>query len=69
MKILKIIKSIIGIGSFSGIAILAYKFGEYNGRENEKKRNQENDEYDFYGCDYDEEDDECIAPHRNNSEV
>lgn len=69
MKISKIIKRIIGICAVSGIAVIAYKVGESDGRQKERRRNA-SDNIDYYDdMEYDEEDDKCIAPRRAVSEV
>lgn len=70
MKISKVIKKIIGICAVSGIAVIAYKVGESDGRQKERHRN-DSDNIDYYDDDmeYDEEDDGCIAPRRAVSEV
>lgn len=70
MKIKKIIKGIIGIGTVGGIAYAAYKLGESNGEINERFRQKYDDDEDKYDFDndedgynlYDEPDDGCIAP-------
>lgn len=69
MKISKVIKRIIGICAVSGIAVIAYKVGESDGRQKEHHRNA-SDNIDYYDdMEYDEEDDKCIAPRRALSEV
>lgn len=69
MKISKVIRRIIGICAVSGIAVVAYKIGENDGRQKERHHNDTNN-IDYYDdMDYDEEDDECIAPRHAVSEV
>ena len=60
MNIKKFIKCALSIGAVSGIAYAAYKFGECNGEANEKFRDKYATDLDDF--DYDEPDDECIAP-------
>ena len=80
MNVKKIIKSIIGLGAVGGVAYAAYKLGESAGRFNEIHRRmtengdeddedievEEDDDYRFYD-NYDEPDDECLAPTNGNS--
>ena len=75
MNVKKIIKGIIGLGAIGGVAYAAYKLGESDGRFNEIHRRmtengdeydgdievEEDDDYRFYD-NYDEPDDECLAP-------
>ena len=75
MNVKKIIKGIIGLGAIGGVAYAAYKLGESDGRFNEIHRRmtengdeddedievEEDDDYKFYD-NYDEPDDECLAP-------
>lgn len=75
MNVKKIIKGIIGLGAVGGVAYAAYKLGESDGRFNEIHRRmtengdeddedievEEDDDYRFYD-NYDEPDDECLAP-------
>ena len=75
MNVKKIIKGIIGLGAVGGVAYAAYKLGESDGRFNEIHRRmtengdeddedievEEDDDYRFYD-NYDETDDECLAP-------
>ena len=75
MNVKKIIKGIIGLGAVCGVAYAAYKLGESDGRFNEIHRRmtengdeddedievEEDDDYRFYD-NYDEPDDECLAP-------
>lgn len=70
MKISKAIKEIIGICAISGIAVIAYRVGENDGRRKERHHNA-SDNIDYYDDDmeYDEEDDGCIAPRHTVSEV
>lgn len=63
MNVKKIIKDIIGLGVIGGIAYLAYKVGECNGKMKERIHalaDVGDDDHNF--CDYDEPDDGCIAP-------
>ena len=59
MKISKIIKGIVGIGVISGIAYVAYKYGE----NNQKQSDIDNEDYDFY-----DDEDEDFFEVRDNSE-
>ena len=75
MNVKKIIKGIIGLGAIGGVAYAAYKLGESDGRFNEIHRRmtengdeydedievEEDDDYRVYD-NYDEPDDECLAP-------
>ena len=75
MNVKKIIKGVIGLSAIGGIAYAAYKLGESDGRFNEIHRRmtengdeddedievEEDDDYRFYD-NYDEPDDECLAP-------
>ena len=75
MNVKKIIKGIVGLGAIGGVAYAAYKLGESDGRFNEIHRRmtengdeddedievEEDDDYRFYD-NYDEPDDECLAP-------
>ena len=75
MNVKKIIKGIVGLGAIGGVAYAAYKLGESDGRFNEIHRRmtengdeddedievEEDDDYKFYD-NYDEPDDECLAP-------
>ena len=73
MNVKKIIKGVIGLGAIGGIAYAAYKLGECSGEVNERMREkygdeddddievEEDDDYRFYD-NFDEPDDECIAP-------
>lgn len=75
MNVKKIIKGIIGLGAIGGVAYAAYKLGESDGRFNEIHHRmtengdeddedievEEDDDYRFYD-NYDEPDDECLAP-------
>lgn len=77
MNAKKIIKSIVGLSAVAGIAYLSYKVGESNGEINERFREkygdeddedievEEDDDYRFYD-NYDEPDDECLAPMNGN---
>ena len=71
MNVKKIIKGIVGLGAVAGIAYLSYKVGESNGEINERFREKygdeddEDDDYKFYD-NYDEPDDECLAPMNGN---
>ena len=79
MNVKKIIKGIIGLGAIGGVAYAAYKLGESDGRFNEIHRRmtengdeddedievEEDDDYRFYD-NYDEPDDECLAPMNGN---
>lgn len=78
MNVKKIIKGVIGLGAIGGIAYAAYKLGECNGEVNERFREkygdedaddievEEDDDYRFYD-NFDEPDDECLAPMNGNS--
>lgn len=69
MKISNIIKGIIGICTVLGIAVIAYRAGESDGRQKERQCN-DSDNIDYYDdVEYDEEDDGCIAPRRAVYEV
>ena len=61
MNVKKIIKGIVGLGAMAGVAYAAYKFGESNGKINERFREK-------YGDDEDdiELDDACLAPKTEN---
>ncbi len=71
MKVKKFIKGIMGLGAMAGVAYLAFKVGESNGKINERFRQKfsdddlrcddDEDEFSFYGT-MDEPDDECLAP-------
>lgn len=71
MKAKKFIKGIMGLGAMAGVAYLAFKVGESNGKINERFRQKfsdddlrcddDEDEFSFYGT-MDEPDDECLAP-------
>lgn len=65
MNVKKIIKGIVGLGAMAGVAYAAYKFGESNGKINERFREKygddEDDEFRFYD-NMIEPDDECLAP-------
>lgn len=63
MKISKIIKGIVGISVVSGIAYVAYKYGEFNGENNQKQSDIDAENYDFY----DDEDEDFFAV-RDDSE-
>lgn len=77
MNVKKIIKGIMGLSAVAGIAYLSYKVGESNGEVNERFREkygdeddedievEEDDDYKFYD-NYDEPDDECLAPMNGN---
>lgn len=71
MNVKKIIKGIMGLSAVAGIAYLSYKVGESNGEINERFREKygdeddEDDDYKFYD-NYDEPDDECLAPMNGN---
>ncbi len=60
MKISKIIKGIVRISVVSGIAYASYKYGEFNGKNNQ---NAQDEDFNFY----DDEDEEFFAV-RDNSE-
>lgn len=77
MNVKKIIKGIVGLGVMAGVAYAAYKFGESNGKINERFREKygddeddielddNEDEFRFYdNCD--EPDDACLAPKTEN---
>ncbi len=69
MKFSKAIRKIIGICAVSGVAVIAYKIGESDGRQKERHRiTSENIDY-YDDMDYDEKDDECITPRRAVYEV
>lgn len=63
MKISKIIKGIVGISVISGIAYAVYKYGEFNGENNQKQQNTNDEDFDFY----DDEDEDFFAV-RDDSE-
>ena len=63
MNISKIFKTVVGIGTVSGIAYLAYKVGEANGEINERYR-EDDVEHIEDKFTYDVLDDGCIAPAR-----
>ena len=77
MNVKKIIKGIVGLGAMAGVAYAAYKFGESNGKINERFREKygddeddielddNEDEFRFYD-NYDEPDDACLAPKTEN---
>ena len=77
MNVKKIIKGIVGLGAMAGAAYAAYKLGESNGKINECFREKygddeddielddDEDEFRFYD-NYDEPDDECLAPKTEN---
>lgn len=62
MKIKKIITGILGAGVVSGIAYLAYKVGENEGRFNERHKNLMDDISDDEISFYDEPDEMCLSP-------
>ena len=73
MNVKKIIKGIVGLGGVAGVAYAAYKFGESNGKINERFREKYGDDGDDIELDDDEDefrfydnmiepDDECLAP-------
>lgn len=80
MNVKKIIKGVIGLGAIGGIAYAAYKLGECSGEVNERMHEKygdededsieldddEDDDYRFYD-NFDEPDDECLAPMNGNS--
>lgn len=77
MNVKKIIKGIVGLSAVAGAAYAAYKLGENNGKINERFREKygddkddielddDEDEFGFYD-NYDEPDDECLAPKMEN---
>lgn len=73
MNVKKMIKGIIGICAVSGIAVIAYKCGEDNGRTAERKRlTADDDDIDLYDDDdeeFDEPDDYCLAPRHKKNDV
>lgn len=48
MNVKKIIKGIVGLGAMAGVAYAAYKFGESNGKINERFREKYGDDEDRY---------------------
>lgn len=76
MNVKKIIKGIVGLGAMAGAAYAAYKFGESNGKINERFREKYGDDEDDIELDDDEDDefrfydnmiepdDECLAPNK-----
>lgn len=76
MNVKKIIKGIVGLGAMAGVAYAAYKFGESNGKINERFREKYGDDEDDIEIDDDEDDefrfydnmiepdDECLAPNK-----
>lgn len=64
MKISKMIKGIMNIGAVSGIAYLAYRCGEYDGQSKVRPAADDEENINFYddAPDYDEPDEDCLAP-------
>ena len=69
MKIKKIITGILGTGVVSGVAYLAYKVGENEGRQNERLRSQVDDLDDDDIQFYDEPDEMCLSPKDEKHEI
>ena len=63
MNVKKIIKGIVGLGAMAGVAYAAYKFGESNGKINERFREKYGDDEDDIELDDDEDEEVTLYDH------